>query len=214
MSKIAIIGATGYAGAQIEAEALGRGHDVIAVSRHGAATPTARVEVRKGSIEDRELLAALFADAQVVIVAMPASVDGRPFLPGRVGELLALANRHETRLGFVGGAASLNVRPDGPRLLDTPEFPDAYKAEAGAHAEVLELLHADDSGADWFYLSPAAIFGAQAPGERTGSYRVSDNLLLTDESGNSSIGGADYAMAILDEVERPAHRRARFHVAN
>lgn len=214
MSKIAIIGATGYAGSHIQAEALGRGHDVIVVSRNGSDSETANVEVRRGSIEDGELLDGLFADADVMIVAIRSTADGEALLPAYVEPLLALARAHGTRLGFVGGAASTLVGPEGPRLLDTPEFPEAYKPEASAHAQVLELLRADDSGADWFYLSPAAFFGAEAPGERTGSYRVSDDLLLTDADGNSSIGGADFATAMLDEIERPAHRRARFHVAN
>lgn len=213
MSKIGIIGATGYAGGHIQSEALSRGHEVIAVSRHAPDAQTTGVDVRRGSIEDSALLAGLFADADVVIVATRATADGQPMLPAYVGPLLALAREHGTRLGFVGGAASTLVSPDGPRLLDTPEFPDAYKPEAATHAEVLQRLRSDESDADWFYVSPGAVFGAQAAGERTGSYRVSDDLLLTDEAGNSSIGGADYAIAILDEIERPAHRRRRFHVA-
>lgn len=214
MSKIAIIGATGYAGGHIQAEALTRGHSVIAVSRSVAPAQADGVEVRRGSMEDQALLQGLFADADVVIVATRSTVDDQPFLPARVGGLLALAREHGTRLGFVGGAASLNVSPGGPRLLDTPGFPDAYRAEAATHAEVLGLLRADDSDADWFYVSPAALFGAHTPGQRTGGYRVSDDLLLTDADGNSQISGEDFAMAILDEVEHPAHRRARFHVAN
>lgn len=214
MSTIAIIGATGYAGGHIQEEALRRGHGVIAVSRGGSDAEAANVDVRRGSIEDHELLTGVFADADVVIVAIRSTVDDQPFLTRYVGDLLALAQEHGTRLGFVGGAASTLVSPDGPRLLDTPDFPAAYKPEAATHAQVLEQLRADDSGADWFYVSPAAVFGAYAPGERTGSYRVSDDLLLTDAQGNSQIGGADFAAAILDEIEEPAHRRARFHVAN
>jgi putative NADH-flavin reductase len=214
MTKIAIIGATGYAGGHIQSEALARDHSVIAVSRNASeADSTSALEVRPGSIDDSELLEGVFADADVVIVAIRSTLDGQPFLPARVPELLALASKHGTRLGFVGGAASLNVSPGGPRLLDTPDFPEAYKFEASTHAEVLALLRADDSDADWFYVSPAALFGAHAPGERTGSYRLGDDLLLTDSSGESKISGADFAIAILDEIERPAHRRARFTVA-
>lgn len=214
MSKIAIIGATGYAGGHIQAEALSRGHEVIAVSRSATGAGAANVEVRQGSIADGDLLGELFADADVVIVAVHATVDGQPLLPALVPGLLALASEHGTRLGFVGGAGSTLVSPGGPRLVDTPEFPDAYKAEASTHAQVLDQLRADDSDADWFYVSPAALFGAHAPGERTGSYRVSDDLLLTDADGNSQIGGADFAKAVVDEVENPVHRRSRFHVAN
>ena len=214
MSTIAIIGATGYAGGHIKSEALDRGHSVIAVSRGAAGLePAENVDVRPGSIEDRALLDGVFTDGDVVIVATHGALDGEPFLVKFVPDLLALAAEHGTRLGFVGGAGSLQVAPGGPRLIDTPEFPDEYKPEASAHALVLEALRADTSGADWFYVSPAAVFGAWAPGERTGSFRVGDDLLLTDSEGNSTIGGADFAIAILDEVERPAHSRARFTVA-
>jgi putative NADH-flavin reductase len=214
MTKIAIIGATGYAGGHIKEEALQRGHQVIAVSRHATAADAAPgVEARAGSIDDRELLDAVFGDADVVIVATHGAQDGQPFLVKLVPDLLALAREHGTRLGFVGGAGSLHVSPDGPRLIDTEAFPEEYKPEASAHAQVLEALRADDSGADWFYVSPAAEFGSWAPGERTGSFRLGDDVLLSDADGHSRIGGADFAIAILDEIEQPAHRRARFTVA-
>jgi putative NADH-flavin reductase len=213
MSKIAIIGATGYAGGHIQAEALARGHQVIAVSRNPPSDPTEGVEIRSGSIDDPALLDSVFADADVVIVATHGSLDGQPFLVHLVPSLLAAARAHSTRLGFVGGAGSLQVSPGGPRLIDTPEFPAEYKPEASSHAQVLDALRADESDAEWFYVSPAATFGSYNPGARKGSFRVGDDVLLTDSDGNSHISGADFAIAILDEIENPAHRRARFTVA-
>jgi hypothetical protein len=212
MSTIAIIGGTGYAGGHITTEALGRDHRVISVSRNAPSDPPAGVEVRSGSFEDEALVRQLFADADVVVIAIHGAVDNKPYLVDFVPRLLALAAEHNTRLGVVGGAGSLQVAPGGPLLIDTPDFPDEYKLEAGSHAQVLDALRAAETNADWFYLSPAAYFGAHSPGQRTGSYRTGDDVLVADADGNSAIGGADFAIAFIDEIETPAHRQKRFTV--
>jgi uncharacterized protein len=146
-----------------------------------------------------------------------------PLRPGGSGDgvklleafpaLTRAAAAHGTRLGVVGGAASLLVAEGGPRLIDTPEFPDQFKGEAGSAAEVLEALRAGVTGADWFFVSPAAGFGSYNPGQPTGKYRVGGDILLTDESGKSEISGADYALAFVDEIDYPRHHRTRFTVA-
>jgi putative NADH-flavin reductase len=80
-------------------------------------------------------------------------------------------------------------------------------------AGVLDELRASPAGVDWFGVSPAAGFGAFAPGERLGRYRVGGDVMLVDESGDSNISAPDLALAVIDEVERPAHKRQRFTVA-
>ena len=212
MSTIAIIGGTGYAGSHIAAEALSRGHRVISVSRNAPSDPPAGVEVRTGSIADETLLSRLFADADVVVIAIHGAADGKPYLITFVPRLLELAAEHDTRLGVVGGAGSLAVAPGGPLVIDLPDFPDVFKLEAGSHAQVLGALRAADTEADWFYVSPAVNFGAYTPGERTGTYRTGDDVQVADAQGNSTIGGADFAIAFVDEIEKPAHRRTRFTV--
>jgi uncharacterized protein len=213
MSTIAIIGGTGYAGGHIATEAVSRGHQVISVSRNAPADPPAGVEVRTGSIEDDALVSKLFADADVVIVAIHGSLDGKPYLVDFVPRLLDLASEHGTRLAFVGGAGSLRSTPGGPLVIELPEFPEEWKAEAGSHKQVLEALRAADTDADWFYVSPAALFGAHSPGERTGAYRLGGDDLVADDEGNSAISGDDFAIAFVDEIEKPAHHQARFTVA-
>jgi putative NADH-flavin reductase len=106
----------------------------------------------------------------------------------------------------VGGAASLFVAP-GQRLLDQPDFPDAYKPEASAGAAFLEALRGADD-LEWTYLSPSAVF---VPGERTGKFRLGTDELLVSDHG-STISFEDYAVALVDEIERPAHVRRRFTV--
>ena len=218
MSTIAIFGGTGYAGSAIRDEALRRGHRVIVVSRTpDASAPAApALEYRAGSVHDAALVEELAGEADAIVTAIR-------FAPGGSGDGVALldalpaltqaAAAHGTRLGPVGGASSLLVAVGGPRLIDTPEFPDQFKTEASSATAALDALKADTTGADWFYVSPAAAFGAHNPGPATGAYRVSDDILLTDADGKSEISAPDFGLAIVDEIDRPQHRRARFHVA-
>jgi uncharacterized protein len=106
----------------------------------------------------------------------------------------------------VGGAGSLEVAP-GVKLIDTPEFPAIYKAEASGGGAFLDLLR-QQPALDWSYLSPSAMF---VPGERTGKFRLGGDQLLANDEG-SSISFEDYAIALADEIEKPAHRRQRFTV--
>lgn len=211
MAKLVVFGATGYAGGRISAEALRRGHEVVGVARSAGEAPEG-VDLRQGSLHDEEFVAGLAKDADVLVVSTPArEIDGRKLIDA-VPALARIAASQGARLSFVGGASSLHVAEGGPRLLDTPEFPDEYKAEASNHAEVLYLLREQESGVDWFYVSPAAEFGSWAPGERTGQFRLGEDVLVTDENGESKIGGDDYAIAFVDEIDSPRHSRKRFTV--
>ncbi|MFF0013386.1 NAD(P)-dependent oxidoreductase [Streptomyces sp. NPDC005374] len=213
MAIITVFGATGYAGGHIIDEALRRGHEVLAVNRTGSTEPRPGLTPVAGSLADEALVGDLAAKSDVLVVTVRSSLGGEPFLPAFIPSLLKAAVEGGARLGVVGGAGSLHVTEGGPRLLDTVDLPDAVKAEIVAHAQTLDALRAADSDADWFYLSPAAQFGAQVPGERTGTYRVGGDVLLSDAEGKSSISGADYAIALLDEIDKPAHHRTRFSVA-
>jgi len=213
MSTIAIFGYTGYVGAHITAEALRRGHEVIGISRSAPPNPEPGVTVRSGSITDQALLREVAKQGAALVVAVHGSANDKPFLPQLVPSLLEAAGASGARIGFVGGAASQLVAPGGPRLLDTPEFPDFIKPEAEAQADTLKALQASNSAADWFYVNPAADFGPQAPGERTGDFRIGGEILLSDAAGNSYISGADYAIAFLDEIDTPKHHRGQFSVA-
>jgi uncharacterized protein len=106
----------------------------------------------------------------------------------------------------VGGAGSLEVAP-GVKLIDTPQFPAAYKAEAAKGGEFLDLLRKEND-LEWTFLSPSEMIG---PGERTGKFRLGKDQLLTNDKG-SSISWEDYAIAAVDELEKPAHVRERFTV--
>lgn len=216
MAKIAVVGGTGYAGGHLVAEAAARGHEVVSVSRSVPAEGAERVdgvEYVSADLLDADAVAGAIGGSDVILSA----VSPRGPLAGKTrGALVALADvarDRGARLGVIGGAGSLFVAEGGPKLIETPEFPDAFKEEATEMGEVLDDLRARTDELDWFFVSPAAAFGAFNPGERRGEYRLGGDVLVADEDGNSDISGADLAIAIIDEVEKPAHRKARFTAA-
>ena len=209
MSRIVVFGVTGYAGGHITAELLDRGHAVIGVARDTTrVAPRERLELRPGSLYDPAFRTKTVAGADAVVVAVPAHPADGPDLESVVPELLEAVEG--ARLGVVGGAASLLVTEGGSLVLDT--LPEEYKPESEAHSRVLDALRRASTTVDWFYLSPALSFGSWSPGEKTGKFRLGADVLITDANGNSGISGADYAIAFVDEIEKPAHHRARFTV--
>jgi putative NADH-flavin reductase len=212
MSHVVIFGGTGYAGGHIAAEALRRGHTVTTWSRSAPADPVEGVDHRTGDIHDPAVVQEAATLADDLVVSLHAQAE--PLLIDALPSLVAAAREHGARLSFVGGAGSSLVSEGGPRLVDGPEFHDEWKPEALAHAEILDALRADDSDLDWFYVSPAALFGSFAPGEATGSYRTGGDVLVTQEDGSSEISGADFATAYVDEIEQRNHVNRRFTVGH
>jgi uncharacterized protein len=199
--KVALIGASGQAGSRLLAELARRGHQVTAIARHPERIATAPgVTAKPGDVYDKSGLAALLKGHDAVISSVHFTASDPHIL------IEAVRASGVKRYFVVGGAGSLEVAP-GKRLIDTPEFPAAYKAEAEKGAEFLDLLR-EVNDLDWTFLSPSAMF---VPGERTEKFRLGKDQLLTNDKG-SSISFEDYAIAAVDELERPAHIRQRFTV--
>jgi len=214
MAKVVLFGATGYAGGKILDEAVRRGHQVVAVARHAdAIAERDGVSVRAGSLHDDAFLTEVANGADVVISAIPGrELEGQRLIDA-VPSLAKVATEHGARIGVVGGAGSLHVAEGGPTLMDLSDFQGAVKDEAVNHAKVLAALRSLPEDVDWFYVSPGVSFGVRVPGRRTGKYRVGGDVVLTDENGDSAIGGDDFALAFVDEIEKPVHHRRRFTVA-
>lgn len=203
--RIAILGATGRVGSRIVDEALRRGHTVTAIARQTATLADrpglARLDADITDVADTAKLAPALAGHDALVSAVRFAQAGPE-------PLLGLARQAGIqRVLVVGGAGSLQVAP-GVQLVDTPTFPELYKAEALAGRDFLNALRAEEE-LDWTFLSPSALL---EPGERTGSYRVGKDALLTDANGNSWISMEDFAVALVDELERHAHSRERFTV--
>ena len=199
--KVALIGATGQAGLRLLAELTRRGHAVTAIARHPEKAPKgALVTAKPGDVRDPGALAGVLTGHDAVISSVrfvdtdPASLTG------------AVRAAGVKRYLVVGGAGSLEVAP-GVTLISTPQFPEAYKEEANRGAQFLDYLRSVDD-LDWTFLSPSALFVA---GERTGTFRLGKDQLLTNDKG-SSISFEDFAIAMVDEIETPAHLRQRFTV--
>lgn len=211
--KIAIFGASGWIGGAVALEALDRGHIVTAIVRDPARLQLRheRLATMIGDVTDPTSVAAVVAGHDAVAAAIGGHRDGHhEVVPAAVRSLLVgLSRAGVKRLVWVGGGGSLLVAP-GVRVIDTPEFPAEWKAEASAQVQALELFRASTSDVEWSFLSPPAVI---EPGQRTGRYRTGGDLLVTDEKGVSRISVEDYAVAFLDELERPAHVCRRFTVA-
>lgn len=212
MARITVLGGTGYAGSHIAQEGVARGHEVLAVSRTAPDSPVEGVSYVSGDVLDEGFLKDLAGKSEVIVMALSPRGDMQGKVSEAAQKLIAAATAG-VRLGVIGGAGALKVTEDGPRLIDTDGFPEEVKPESFEMLEVLEELQASEESLDWFYIHPAAGFGSFNPGERRGTYRVGGEVLLTDRDGNSNISGADFALAILDEIEKPVHRRRRFSAA-
>lgn len=202
MSKIAIIGATGRAGSQLLEEALRRRHSVVAIARDPSSLQgRAGVTVKALDAKDSAALQAAVSGCDAVLSAAHfATIEPQAIIaPVKAAGV--------KRLLVVGGAGSL-LLPSGQRVIDSPDFPEAYKAEASAGVGFLEALR-QEAELDWTFLSPSAEF---VEGGRTGHYTLGKDHLLIGADGRSWISFADYAIAMLDELEQPAHARARFTV--
>lgn len=195
--RIVVFGPTGMIGSRIAAELADRGHEVVGASRASGT-----------DITDPAQVAAAVAGADAVVCAVSAR-DADHTLSDVARSLLdGLRRSGVRRLLIVGGAASLQVAGGG-LLLDTPDFPEGWKAEARQGVEALDLYRGVED-LDWTYVSPAAFIH---PGDRTGSYRLGGEQLLTDGSGRSEISAEDYAIAVADLIDSGEHARERVGVA-
>jgi len=212
VSRITVLGGTGYAGAAIVAEAARRGHQVTSVSRTAPTDPVAGVDYVTGSALDAAVLDQVVPGRDVVISALSPRGD----MAGKVEDVLREVTRRvegtPTRVAHVGGASSLLTEPGGPRLWDVTHehIPADVKPEVVTGLNILDDLRSTPETVDWFYVSPPEKFGSWEATPVKGKYRLGGDVLLRDEDGVSTISAADLALAILDEIENPAHRRKRF----
>jgi putative NADH-flavin reductase len=208
--NIVVYGA-GMIGLRTIQEALNRGHKVTVIVRNPSRITLTHpnLTVKEGDMLNADDVARSVAGHDVVVNAtrQPAGQPGQSFSDAARALIEGMTRSGVRRLLVVGGAGSLEVAP-GVQLVDTPEFPPAWKPGALAMRDALDVYRA--SSLDWTYFSPAAMI---APGQRTGHYRTGTNQLVTDEKGESRISAEDYAVALLNELEKPRFVRQRFTVA-
>ncbi|WP_213948018.1 NAD(P)H-binding protein [Luteibacter sp. dw_328] len=208
--KIVLFGATGNLGSVILDEALDRGHEVTAVVRDPAklATKHDALTVVKGDVAQPSSYASVLPGNDAAIASLNDHADPAN-VPRQAALLLdALSRAGVRRFAWVGGAGSLETAP-GVRVIDDPGFPEAWKASANAQIEALAVFRASKAPIDWTYISPAAEI---APGERKGSFRFGGEQLLVNAEGHSRISIADFAIGVLDRIEKgdAAKKRVTF----
>ena len=209
--KIALVGATGMIGSRILTEAVRRGHHVIAIVRKPEALAAhPQVTALKGDATDADSIATTSAGVDVLVSAYGPQTGPPDDLSKNAHALIdGLTRAGVARAIVVGGAGSLEVAP-GVLLIDSPNFPPHFKVRAQAQKLQLDVFRAlTDSPLTWTYVSPSIMI---APGERTGVFRVGGDTVLFDDQHESKISAEDYAVAIVDEAETPAHPNERITI--
>jgi hypothetical protein len=210
--KLVLLGASGFVGSAILKEALNRGHPVTAiVTAAGKLQAMSGLKIQVVDVYDSARLATVLIGQDALISAFNPGWKDPSLYADQVRGTASILQSAKTaslkRVLWVGGAGGLFVKP-GVRVIDAPDFPPAIKPGSLATIEALEQLRREPS-LDWSYLSPSA---SLKPGERTGKFRLGGDQLIVDSNGVSSISVQDYAMAMIDELEHPAHIRERFTV--
>jgi putative NADH-flavin reductase len=212
MKNIVLFGSTGMIGQRILAEASSRGHKVTAVVRETSRTGEHRANLsyRTGDIFKPDQIAAAAVDHDVVVSAYgPGTGDASLIVKAAHSLIEGLTRVEPIRLIVVSGAGSLEVKP-GVQLVDTPDFPAAWKPAALAHREALDVFRkAGFAEFDWTAISPSAVI---EPGTRTGHYRTATDQLIVDAKGVSRISAEDFAVAMIDEIENTKFDGKRFTV--
>jgi len=206
--NIVVYGATGRAGSEITKELLRRGHKVTGVARNiGSLKSQPEVTAKADDLSNVDSIAAIIKGADAVVSAYQPPADNTDVLVDVTRrQVEAVKKAGGPRLLVVGGAGQLEVAP-GVTLIKSGHLPAEYMPIALSHERAAQVLK--DSDINWTYLAPAAFF---IPGERTGKYRTGTNNLIADEKGESKITFADYAIALVDEIEKPKHERQLFSV--
>jgi hypothetical protein len=204
--NVVLYGATGNSGSSILRELVGRGHRVTAVARDPSKLP-ATVTAVQDDLGSVDKIASIIAGADVVISAYaPPPGDTDALLGVTEREIQAVKMAGDARLIVVGGAGLLEVAP-GVSLIASGHLPEQYLPIAKSHQKALEILKKSD--VNWTYFSPGAYF---VPGKRTGNFRLGTTELITDAKGDSRISFEDYAVALVDEMEKPAHERGQISI--
>jgi uncharacterized protein len=215
VSRITVIGGTGYAGSAIVAEAAARGHQVTALSRSLPDAPIPNVTYVQGDATDQATLSAPIQSADVVVAALAP----RGSLAGTFRDvyrtIARLADAAGIPLFVVGGYSSLRPAPGADRFVtDLSHIPAELHDEIRAGAAlIIEDLPATPATLDWVFVSPALRFGARMPGERLRRYRLGDDVAVQPDDGGA-ISAADYALGFVDLIDKGDHHRAHVNLGH
>lgn len=214
--SIVIFGASGNIGSSLRKEALSRGHRVTAATRSTQLEPAPNLTTLSADISNADDVARIVAGHDAVISAYSPGL--RNYSAEDAAELIDKAHEalfagvkraNVKRLILVGGVGSLEASP-GVDVVDSDFYPADHKAYTLRNREILRSLKRGEHDLDWTYVSPPLTI---KPGTRTGRFRLGNDQLLRDAEGDSRISEADFAIAILDELDQGQFIRKRFTAA-
>lgn len=214
MSRITVIGGTGYAGSAIVAEAAARGHEVTVLSRSAPDAPIPNVTYVQGDATDDATLSAAMQGQDVVADALAPRGPRADTWRDAHRSIARLADAAGVRLFIVGGASSLRPARGAERFVtDLSGIPAELHDEIRSGAAfIIEDLPATPATLDWVFVSPALRFGARMPGEQLGRYRLGDDVAVQPDGG--AISAADYALGFVDLIEKDEHHRAHVNLGH
>ena len=215
MSRITVIGGTGYTGSAVVEQAAARGHQVTALSTRAPRTEVPGVTYVQGDAADPGVLAPVIADADVVVAALAPRGPLAATFRDVNRTIAALADEAGARLFVVGGYTSLRPAKGAPRFVADPShIPAAVRDEVLAGAALItDDLPAAPASLDWVFVSPALGFGAHAPTEALGRYELGDDVAVEPVTGGR-LSAADYALGLVDLVESDDHHRTQVNLGN
>lgn len=213
--NIVVYGGSGAIGSRIVNEAAARGHTVTVVDKSPKADAAPQgVKVISGDALDPKDILKNIEGADVLVSSVVVRPAPTPDFALRVAKSLVEGLRQQTgakktRLLIVGGASSLH-NAQGQRIIDTLPASMRQNGEVGAAVEALDWLRAEvKDSVSWTYFSPASSI---SPGTRTGKFKIGTEQLVTNAQGRSAISMEDFAVAMLDEIEKPQFINKRFTV--
>jgi uncharacterized protein len=215
--KIAIIGSTGFVGPHLVKESLLKDHTVTAISRNAEkqSLKDEHLNYVSADVFNTDHLASILKGHDAVISAFNAGWQNpnlyNDFIAGSKSIQEAVKRAGVKRYIVIGGAGSLEIKP-GLQLVDSPTFPNEWKAGATAARDYLNILK-EEKELDWTFVSPAIEMHPGTSGKRSGIYRTAKDSPVFDQKGKSIIAVEDLAVAVLDELENNTFIKQRFTVA-
>ena len=214
MANVLLIGATGFVGSAVLNELVSRGHKVTAMARNTEKVAKSElVDAVKEDVANVDAIAKLAEGKDVIISAYNpgwTNPDIATLISENYPKILSAAKKSGVeRLLIVGGAGTLFCAP-GLRVVDSGAIPEEIMGGVRPLGDFYLNTLMNENDIDWIFFSPAGVFDQQ--GKKTGNYRLGKDDLIVDAEGNSHISVQDYADAMVNELEKPAHHKERFTI--
>lgn len=205
--RIAVVGAAGKAGGLVTAEALSRGHEVVALARRPEAVTSThqRLTIKPADVLDQSSLAGVLDGVDAVISTLGIGTSKEPTEVYSTGVANIIAAAPPVPISVIS-ASPAGPPADHSGFQRRVVVPILWRFVAGASYADMRRMEATlaDSDAAWISLRPPRLL--DKPGK--GSYQ------LDPKPNGNSIRYADLAAALIDVLDRPELYRSALYVSN